>query len=54
MYQKRTSELNVLLPKISGDVNLVGSLFESKASKKILNKSGLTVFEAHQHHQAIE
>ena len=31
---KETSELKVLLPKISGDVNLAGSLFESKASKK--------------------
>ena len=29
-----TSELNVLFPKISGDVNLVASESESKASKK--------------------
>ena len=29
-----TSELNVLFPKISGDVNLVGSEFDSNASKK--------------------
>ena len=31
---KETSELKVLLPKISGEVNLVGSVSESKASKK--------------------
>ena len=31
---KETSELKVLFPKISGEVNLVGSESESKASKK--------------------
>ena len=33
VVSKETSELNVLLPKISGDVSLVSSEFESKASK---------------------